>query len=149
MNINLNPLNTYLENSNNSRFINPLMSPSKQNQNQENFYHTLTTLGNLPTTAPTQVSNDFCNEAAAAAMFADYNNATLNIRAQIMLKQQQQQQQIQLMNTLLKQQQHFNNMNTLEKNSSKSGKSPSTSSMRRKNLLNSSKKSKKSRKSKM
>jgi hypothetical protein len=146
MNINLNPLNTYLENSN-SRFINPLMSPSKQNQNQENFYHTLTTLGNLPTqTAPTQASNDFCNEAAAAAMFADYNNATLNIRAQIMLKQQQQQQQIQLMNTLLKQQQHFNNMNTLEKNnsSSKSGKSPSTSSMRRKNLLNSSKKSKKS-----
>ena len=107
-------------------------------QNQENFYHTLTTLGNLP--APGV--NEFSNEAA---MYADYNNATLNMRAQLLLKQQQQQQQqhIQLMNTLLKQQQHFNHMNTLEK-SNKSGKSPSTSSMRRANLLNSSKKSKKS-----
>ena len=148
MNINLNPLNSFLENATNSNRFNPLMSPSKPNQGQENFYHTLTTLGNLPSSASSQINNDFSNEAAAA-MYADYNNATLSIRAQIMLKQQQQQQQhIQLMNTLLKQQQHFNNMNTLEKNksssSSKSAKSPSSSSMRRKNLLNSSKKSKKS-----
>ena len=72
------------------------------------------------------------------SLYADYNSATLNMRAQLLLKQQQQ---IQIMNTLLKQQQqHFSHMNTLDK----AKKSPSSSSMRRKSSLNASKKSKKS-----
>jgi hypothetical protein len=90
------------------------MSPSKnfkQQQHQnENFYHTLTTLGNLPTASTVDEIN--------AANYVDYNNTTLNLRAHLLLKQQQQQQQQQqqiLLNTLKqinmqKQLNHFNSI---------------------------------------
>lgn len=157
INISLNPLNGYLE-ANTNRHPNSALSPVKNylnapQNNQENFYHTLTALGNLP---PNVASLDL-NEASA---YAEYNNATLNMRAQLLLKQQQQQQQM-LMNTLkninLKHQQQLNQIqtnqfscnvpqsstSTLDKSKRDSNKSPSSSSMRRNNSVTSSKKSKK------
>lgn len=115
MNINLNPLNA---------------------TNQENFYHTLTNLGNLPQ----PMGNDESNP------YSEYHNTTLNLRAQLMLKQQQQQQQ---------QQFFINTLRTLNMKNQQSAaylaaanemnpKSPSSSSMRRNNSVTSSKKSKKS-----
>ena len=71
ININMNPLNGYLEAKNHT----------------ENFYHTLTQLGNLPD------KND------VAYTTNEYNNATINMR-NLIIKQQQQQQQQLLMNTL-------------------------------------------------
>ena len=159
INISLNPLNGYLEASAN-RHPNSALSPVKNYlnappNNQENFYHTLTALGGL---APNVASLEL-NEASA---YAEYNNATLNMRAQLLLKQQQQQQQM-LMNTLkninLKHQQQQqlsqiqtsqfscnvaqSSTSTLDKSKRESNKSPSSSSMRRNNSVTSSKKSKK------
>ena len=138
ININLNPLNGYLDN-NTTSFKN-----QQHQNNQENFYHTLTTMGNLPNS-----SADF-NEINNQAQYSEYNNTTLNIRAHLLLKQQQQQQQM-LMNTLkamnLKHQLSANGAmasSSNEQNHLPTGKSPSAMSMRRNNSVTSSKKSKKS-----
>jgi hypothetical protein len=144
ININLNPLNSFMD----------TMSPTKafkqQQQSNENFYHTLTALGNLPATASTIDEINGTN-------YVDYNNTTLNLRAHLLLKQQQQQQQI-LINTLKqmnmqKQLNHFNSINGVMMPDAATGsadfsKSPSASSMRRNSSISSSKKSKKSLKNK-
>lgn len=142
ININLNPLNNYLDSM--------PMSPNKQFTKQsssatnENFYHTLTTLGNLPTANALDELN--------GSNYVDYNNTTLNLRAHLLLKQQQQQQQL-LLNTLkqINMQKQINQFNLINENSANDlnsyAKSPSASSMRRNNSITSSKKSKKSLKS--
>lgn len=124
ININLNPLNGYLDAAANyvPRNIHP------PDQSQENFYHTLTTLGTLPVEQPHPVD------------YAEYTNSTLNMRARILLKQQQQQQQ-QIINTLrnlnLKQKQHHQQQQQMMD-------SKTASLMKRNNSVTSSKRSKKS-----
>ena len=77
ININMNPMN-YIDN-NNLKSNNPALSPNYLINNQaENYYHTLTTLGNLP--------GGF--DDASLPNYAEYNSATLNIRNHL-LKQQQ------------------------------------------------------------
>ena len=127
MNLNINPLNGYFEQQHNL-----ITSPNKQNNNnQENFYHTLSALGNLPVHSKDNETNQY----------AEYHN-TLNIRAHLLLQQQQQQQQQQfLINTLktmnLKHQQNYMSVNS-------DPKSPAACSIRRNTSVSSSKKSKKS-----
>jgi hypothetical protein len=163
ININLNPLNGYLDAMSPNKAYNLNKQHQQQQQphhNNENFYHTLTALGNLPNTTTTNIDENLMSN------YVDYNNTTLNLRAHLLLKQQQQQQQQQiLMNTLKqinmqKQLNHFNSINGIlvnensvlnnenNNNNNNYAKSPSASSMRRNNSINSSKKSKKSLKNK-
>lgn len=194
ININLNPLNGFLEtNLRNQHLLqqsqqhqsvplSPINQQINKQNHQENFYHTLTTLGTLPQNIDLSKFENpeiiikflkmfnnqfyFLDEVATANYASEYNNATLNMRAHLLLKQQQQQQL--LMNTLktmnLKQQQQHQQHNYMQygcneelvvnepiNNSNlintqhKNGKSPSSASMRRQSSSSSSKKSKKNK----
>jgi len=108
----------------------------QQASNQENFYHTLTALGNLPSyNQQHQPLNEDSNP------YSDYTTATLNFHAQLLLKQQQQQFFI---NTLKNMSMHKQQQQ--QQYLSGEPKSPQTQqhSMRRNGSVSSSKKSKKS-----
>lgn len=133
ININLNPLNNYLD---------QVLSPSKQGGENENFYHTLTTLGTLP--------NEQAQTTAAQPYdiaSTDYTNTTLNIHRahQLQLFKQQQQQQQLIMNTLKTL--NYRNKQFMQQGSGEQQqqqqRSPSVGSMKRQTSVSSSKRSKK------
>ena len=143
ININMNPLNGYLDTT-------APMSPSTKATFQENFYHTLTTLGNLPQLNDESNTHHFHQNSQH--QYADFHNTTLNLRAHLLLKQQQQQILLNTLKTLnMKQQQqqqqqqptYFNTTSAVVAESN-NPKSPTVASMRRNSSVSSSKKSKKS-----
>ncbi len=114
----------------------PPLSPNtrmkQQASNQENFYHTLSALGNLPNYNQPQQQQSFNDESNP---YSDYTTATLNFHAQLLLKQQQQQFFINTLKNMQKQQQFVTG----------EPRSPQIQhSMRRNGSVSSSKKSKKS-----
>lgn len=134
ININLNPLNSYLDQQQQQQQQHLLSPKIDSNCGGENFYHTLTTLGTLPNDPPLY---------PATESTGDYTNATLNMHRahQILLKQQQHQQLI--MNTLKTLNYRSKQLQQQQQHGDHHARSPSVGSMKRHTSASSSKRSKK------